>query len=211
MKKVILFDFDGTIADSFDNFLEIVRVLSDKHNLPKLSDTEMEELRSEDARSILKKLKIPFYKIPQLGRDMKTLQAESLTKIQVFKDLPAVLHDLKNEGYKLGIVTSNGEENVRNFLKNNDIDIFEFIQSDSSLFGKDRVIKKVLSQRGYTRDEAIYIGDEIRDIQACKSAGVRIIAVTWGFNSKAGLEKNNPDFLAQKPQDLTTIILSQTS
>lgn len=210
MIKVLLFDFDGTIADSFGNFLEIVAILSEKHNLPKLTETEMEELRSEDARSILKKLKIPFYKIPQLARDMKKLQAESLSEIHVFKDLPDVLLSLKNKGYTLGIVTSNGKENVRIFLKNNDIDIFEFIQSDSSLFGKDRIIKKVLSQKGFSRDEALYIGDEIRDIQACKSAGVGIIAVTWGFNLKAGLEKNSPDYLAQKPQDITTII-SQTS
>lgn len=211
MPKCILFDFDGTIADSFENFLEIVKVLSEKNNLPRLSRDEIEELRDQDARSIIKKLKIPFYKIPQLARDMKALQAESLTKIHPFKGLPEVLQELKNQGYKLGIVTSNSERNVRSFLKKSDLELFESVQSDSSLFGKDRMIAKFLSRNGITREDVIYVGDEMRDIEACRRIGIPIVAVTWGFNSRQGLETLRPDYLIDSPEELPVILHTKGS
>lgn len=63
MKKVLLFDFDGTIADSFESFLGIVHSIAKKYNLPVLTPSQLEKLRSEDAQAIVKRLHIPFYKL----------------------------------------------------------------------------------------------------------------------------------------------------
>ena len=194
MKKIILFDFDGTIADSFDNFLTIIERIREKYALPEIPKEIIEELRNEDARTLIKKLKIPFFKIPFIARDMKKIQGESIEKIQPFKNLPEVLKKLKDKGYFLGILTSNGERNVRNFLKKHDLEKFEFIHCDSSLFGKDKSIEKFLSQNFIEKGNVLYVGDEIRDIFACRKVGIKIIAVGWGFNSKEGLLKNKPDY-----------------
>lgn len=206
MSKVLLFDFDGTIADSFDSFLAIIPRLADKHNFRNPPREELEKLRSEDAKSLIKYLKIPLYKIPFLALDMKRMQHEQIADIEPFTGLPEVLHELTMKGYVLGILTSNGEENVKLFIKKNKIDIFSYIYSDSSIFGKHKVIRKFLKQHKLAKDDVTYIGDEIRDIQACQNVGMKIIAVTWGFNVKKGLTKYHPDFIINKPHELLDVL-----
>ncbi len=210
MSKILLFDFDGTIADSFDNFLEIINKLSIKYNLPALPPEELEKLRSEEAKAIIKRLKIPFYKIPFIANDMKKMQQQQITQIKPFKDLPEVLHALKDLGYVLGIITSNGEENVKRFVKHNNVNIFSYIHGDTSIFGKDKVIHKFLKQHTVAKEDVIYIGDEIRDIQACQKVGIKIIAVTWGLNSKEGLANYHPDFLIDTPAQLLKLLEGKT-
>lgn len=204
--KIILFDFDGTLADSFENFFEILREITLKYKLPELSPKDLDELRSESASQIVKKLHIPFYKIPFIAHDMKRLQQQNIENIKSFKGLPEVLHGLKNKGFELGIVTSNGKSNVKAFLKNNDIDIFTYLYCDSRLFGKDKVLKKFLKAQNVSNEEVLYVGDEIRDIQACQKIGVKIAAVTWGFNSKEGLTKYNPELLISTPKELLQLV-----
>lgn len=189
MIKVLLFDFDGTIADSFASFIEIAGKLAKKHNFPPLPLEELEKFRAEDPRALIKQLKIPFYKIPLLAIDMKKMQQEYIPRIHPFAGLPEVLYELKKKGFTLGILTSNGKENVKQFLKNNNLYIFDYIHSDSSLFGKDKAIRNFLKQHTFSKEDVIYVGDEIRDIQACGKVGIKIMSVTWGFNSKQGLVK----------------------
>lgn len=206
MIKVILFDFDGTIADSFSNFLEIVSKISSKYKLPEISDDKISELRLYDAKTLVKKLKIPFYKIPFIARDMKKLQHENIEQIRPFGGMPETLYKLKNKGYKLGVITSNGERNVISFIKKNDMNIFDYIYCDSSIFGKDKVIHKFLRKNSISKENVLYVGDEIRDIQACRKVGIKMIAVSWGFNSKEGLVSYYPDFIIDKPSDLITLL-----
>jgi phosphoglycolate phosphatase len=95
---------------------------------------------------------------------------------------------------------------VEAFLTKHDITVFDSLQSDTGLFGKDKAIKKFLRQNAITKERVMYVGDEIRDIQACQKAGVKIIAVTWGFNSREGLEMHHPDFLIDRPSDILRIV-----
>jgi phosphoglycolate phosphatase len=206
MKKFLLFDFDGTIADSYESFLEIVDRLIVIYHLPKISRAELETFRAEEPRALIKRMNIPFYKIPFLARDMKKMQKEHIHTMQLFKGLAEVLNTLKNKGFVLCIVTSNGRDNVEQIIKRNKIDIFQYIYSDSSMFGKDAVLRKFMKQHGVAKEDILYIGDEIRDIQACQKVGIKVAAVTWGFNSKEGLVKYHPDFLIDKPVELLKII-----
>jgi phosphoglycolate phosphatase-like HAD superfamily hydrolase len=54
--------------------------------------------------------------------------------------------------------------------------------------------------------KVFYIGDETRDIEAAKKAGIKSIAVTWGYNTKAILDNSNPDFLCESTDALKETI-----
>jgi phosphoglycolate phosphatase-like HAD superfamily hydrolase len=68
------------------------------------------------------------------------------------------------------------------------------------------VINRFLKQANLTPEEVIYVGDETRDIEAAKRSQIKMIAVSWGFNSKTVLAEHNPDFLIHHPNELIQVI-----
>lgn len=117
------------------------------------------------------------------------------------------LIDLKNAGHHLGIITSNSKDNVTEFLKVNELDnLFEFIYSGITIFGKTTIINNVLRQKQLKLEEVIYVGDETRDIEASKKSNIKVIAVTWGFNSPEVLAKQKPNYLIHHPSELLEVV-----
>jgi HAD superfamily hydrolase (TIGR01549 family) len=116
------------------------------------------------------------------------------------------LEQLKKENIKLGIISSNNEINIKKFLLNNDIDDFSFIHCEMNIFGKAPVISHALKKYSLHKENTLYVGDEVRDIEACKKAGLDIAAVTWGFNSKNILKKHKPTFSIESPLQLLDFI-----
>ena len=76
---------------------------------------------------------------------------------------------------------------------------------DTSIFGKHTTLKRLIKKYDLVKKEVIYIGDEIRDIEACKKAGIECIVVTWGYNSRKALQQQNPDYMIDRPADLLKI------
>jgi phosphoglycolate phosphatase len=206
-KKVIIFDFDGTIADTVDALVSIANRLAVEFKYIKITHGELALLRHLTSREIIKYSGISFFKIPFL---LKKVKGELKDKIKEFKPIPEIqdaLIELRNDGHRLGIITSNSQENVTQFLKSNDLDyLFEFIYSGVTIFGKTTIINNVLRQKQLKPQEVIYVGDETRDIEASKKANIKVIAVSWGFNSVEALAKEKPDFLIHQPKELLEVI-----
>ena len=205
--KAILFDFDGTIADTRDAFIKIVNRLAPEFGYKSVSQEEIEKLKHLSSREIIKQSEISFLQIPFLLKRVKTELSHEIEGLKTFVGLDACLEDLQSQGYQLGIVTSNSKKNVTAFLEENDLaKVFDFIYSGIPLFGKHQTINKFMKQNQLNPDEIVYVGDETRDINSAKKSGVKAIAVGWGFNSPEILSKHNPDYLAVQPQELTTAI-----
>jgi phosphoglycolate phosphatase len=107
----------------------------------------------------------------------------------------------------LFIISSNIKENIHQFLKKYKIDYFDYVLSGSSLFGKDKLINKLIKSKNISKEATIYVGDEVRDIDASHNSGIKIAAVTWGYNSKEILEFNNPDMIVKDPKELLNYLL----
>lgn len=208
-QKVIIFDFDGTIADTVDALVSIANRLAIEFGYIQITPNELALLRNLTSREIIKYSGISLFKIPFL---LKKVKAELKNKIHEFQPIPGIkeaLIELQNQGYRLGIITSNSQDNVTEFLKLNDLDyLFDFINSGVTIFGKTTIINNVLRQRQLKPQAVIYVGDETRDIEASKKANIKVIAVTWGFNSPEALAKQNPDFLIHQPRELLDVIKS---
>ncbi|HEX2921412.1 MAG TPA: HAD hydrolase-like protein, partial [Bacteroidales bacterium] len=113
------------------------------------------------------------------------------------------LLQIRNSGLRMGILTSNSAYNVGMFLKYNHLsDFIDFIYSDKSFFGKDIVLRKLLNHEKILKEDAIYVGDETRDIEASRKVGIPVIAVVWGFHNRKTLASLNPDQIADTPEDL---------
>ncbi len=208
MIKNFVFDFDGTIANSKDKIIQIINELSYKYGYEKLSIQQIKLFQSKGARWLISNLEISKMRVPFLMRDIRADLFEITKDLKPFVGISNVLRELKDHKIVLGILTTNSESNVRLFIKNNNIDFFDFIYHGSSLFGKDVLLKKMLKGQVLNKEETVYVGDEDRDIEAAKKIGLKSIAVTWGFNSKKLLASTKPNYLITKPLDLLSILES---
>ncbi|MBD2360246.1 HAD-IA family hydrolase [Anabaena minutissima FACHB-250] len=206
-QKVIIFDFDGTIADTVDALVSIANRLAIEFGYIQITPDQLTLLKNLSSREIIKYSGVSLFKIPFL---VKKVKAELKDKIQGLKPIPGMkesLVELKDHGYQLGIITSNAKDNVTAFLTINELDnLFEFIYSGVTIFGKTTIINNVLKQKQLKPQTVIYVGDETRDIEASKKANIKVVAVTWGFNSPEILAKQNPDFLIHKPSELLQVV-----
>ena len=107
---------------------------------------------------------------------------------------------------KLAIISSNRIENIDKFIKHNDLDIFDFVHGKTDLFGKAGYLGKFLDDFDLDSSEVIYVGDEIRDVEACKKAGIKIIGVSWGLHTVEALKKAGVDYIVKKPSEVFKII-----
>ncbi|MDY6783299.1 MAG: HAD-IA family hydrolase [Cyanobacteriota bacterium] len=208
--KLIVFDFDGTIADTYDTFIAIVDRLSGQFGYPSVNREAISQMRHLSSREIVQQSEIPLWKIPFLLRKATSELGKEIAYIKPVRGIPETLRILKDRGYQLGILTSNSQKNVRVFLKKNSlIELFDFLDTGTGIFGKDKAIKTVMRRHRIGRNNLIYVGDETRDIEAAKKSNVKVIAVGWGFNSPEVLIANKPSFYANDPQDLVEVIINE--
>jgi phosphoglycolate phosphatase len=193
MIKYVVFDFDGTLADTFEVTKRIV-----EKRVGAISADDIELLRNEGAKKALKKKNIPLWKVPAMALEV-TSSLRKEKDIKIFPKVPELLKVI-SKSYKLGIVSSNCSENIEDILKKHELaGLFRFIYSQSSIFGKHFVLQKMLVKYNIKPFEAVYVGDEDRDIIAAKKAGIKSIAVTWGYNSQKRLKTVGPDHIVGSP------------
>jgi phosphoglycolate phosphatase len=179
--KLALFDFDGTLADSFPWFLEAFDQVADRYGFRQLDRGEINELRQLNARQLLAHYGIPTWKVPLIARHFRMLMRRDIAAIKPVPGIEAALRGLAEKGLELGILTSNTRENVTQVLSTSTSELFRYWECGSGIFGKTSKLRKLLRTTGYASDEVIFVGDEIRDADAARGAGVAFGAVSWGF------------------------------
>jgi len=204
--KTVIFDFDGTIADSTNVVINVLMDVAKKRGL-EIDLKDINKYRDISTKELVKQLNIPIYQLPNIQKRIGRELDKNIGNVKMFHGLKEVPMKLNKEGIVLGILTSNSEKNVDIFLKRTAVGgIFDFVYSGSSIFGKGKVFSKLLKKEKIDRRNVIYVGDDTRDIEAAKEVGVRSIAVTWGFNTRIALSKVNPDWLISKPKELLQVL-----
>ena len=203
--KTIIFDFDGTIADSFSLIIEIARDLT-KH--PKLIDKkEIHTLKDLQLIDVAKELNIPKYKWPYLLFRGRKMMLARIDQIKPFDEINSLLKDLSNRKYSIYIMSSNSKKNIEIFLNKYNLKKYVHkIYGGVGLLNKAKNLNKIILKDNLNKSEVYYVGDEPRDIEASKKVNIKIISVSWGFNNKELLLKYNPDFIVDEPSSILKIV-----
>ncbi len=204
--KLLIFDFDGTIADTFDDGFEILNLLSAEFGYRPLQRDELPRARDMRTRELMKFLGIPATKMSRISKRGREELRKRIASVRPLEGVPEILRAVHAGGYELGIVTSNSCENVEIFLRLHGLEIFSFIRSSSKLMGKGREVRAILKERGLGPRDVLLIGDETRDIEAAHEVGAHVAAVTWGYNSRMALEALAPGHLIERPSDLAGLL-----
>ena len=198
MIKVVLFDFDGVIGDTIEASLKCVNKLADREGYERIN---LEDIRNRNLKEVLKEdFRFSYFKIRYLRKDFRKCVGE----IKVFSGMKDVISTLERD-YEVHIVTSNSRDAVSSVLDRNGLGVDSLI-SGVSLFGKHVVFKKLLREWKLRKSEIVYIGDEIRDVEACKRAGIKMIGVGWGYNSKESLKKAGASLIVNKPAEILMVL-----
>ncbi len=202
MKKNIIFDFDGTLADTSPVIFTALNKVIPLVGMKPLSWEEYCNLRNKSHFQLIKQ----FYRfLPHLPMIVKTAQSEMnllMQGVQPFPGIVEMLVQLQKLEKRIGILSSNTPANIDVFIQKYGLDMFEFIHTEKNLFGKAHALEKVLNKYRYDKAETVYVGDETRDIEACRKIDLDIISVSWGFNTRKSLQKLHPEFLIDSVEEL---------
>ena len=205
-ERVLIFDFDGTIADTHFYLCSISNQLSSEFMFEKIKWDEINLLKDKSAREVITHLKIPVFKIPAIVAKGKQEFGKNIDGLKPFHGLRDVLCQLKEKSVRIGILSSNSSNNITQFLNNHDLNIFDFVYTTTKIWTKNTSLKKMIQDHQLSKGRIIYVGDEIRDIHAAKKIGVKVAAVAWGYNSILALKQHNPDFLICHPSELLRLV-----
>lgn len=205
--RLVIFDFDGTLADSGDWFVSIVDTLAARFKFRSVGPEEVEMLRGRTSSEVIRYLGIPRWKLPAIGRYVHALLAQQTDRIALFDGIGEVLRQLTAQGVRIALVTSNAEHNARAILGPANAALIERFECGASLFGKARRYRRVLRKTGMAAAEVISIGDETRDVAAARKVGIPAGAVLWGYANRDALTQAQPDFLFERPEQVLDLVL----
>ena len=204
----VVFDFDGTLADSAEWMIGILNDLAARHRFRQVDRTQVAALRGRSTRDVLRELGVSPWKLPFIAADMRERSAANAGSIPLFPRVPEFLRDLTDAGVTLGIASSNGEATVRAVLGEAQ-HLVDAYACEASLFGKRRKLDAVAGRLAFPHERALYVGDEVRDVHAAKAAGFASAAVSWGYNTRTILAAARPTFLVDSFDELGKAIANQ--
>lgn len=202
-KPLLIFDFDGTLADTIGTGIGIYNDIAPGYGLKQVTADEVREMRKLNTRALLGQLGISSLMAVKLGARIRKILHERMDTVEMIPGAREAVAELHREGYRLGIITSNSADNVRSVLRRFGLlDCFLFIEAGVSLFGKAHRILNALRKVGVDASFAMYVGDETRDMEAARKSRVGSLAVCWGTNGRDAMEIEGPDYCIDDPAEL---------
>jgi phosphoglycolate phosphatase len=198
-----LFDFDATLADSLPWFHQATHRLAGQFGFTPVPLEKVDDYRQREATHILAEVNLPLWKVPRVVTAMRRLMAEEIERIHLFPGIAECCEAAIRHGWKLGVVSSNAEDNVRHVLGPELAARFSVFECGASLLGKASKLRRAVRRAGVSPKQAIYIGDEVRDLDAATEAGLAFGAVTWGWNDRTSFASRQPTVIFESIAELT--------
>lgn len=207
MNKTIIFDFDGTLADTFALVVDVSYEIAG--NAKRLPPEQIEPLRRLPLLRAVRALGISWWQIPRLILLTRRRMFARIREVPVFPGVAETLRSLDQAGYRLCVLTSNHRRNVQMMLRAHGLEqYFSDIVGVpyGNVFFKIYGLRKLVHRNRLKAEDCFYVGNEALDLQAAERSGMHAIASTWGGHDRAELAATEPFAIIDKPEELLRLV-----
>lgn len=209
-----IFDLDGTILDTLCDLRDSVNFALSKNGLPTRSTEEVRAFVGNGIRLLIERA-VPKNTeeeiINKCFEDFKThYKDNSANSTKPYDKIIDVLNELKSGGVKIAVVSNKADFAVQGLMLKYFPEVFHFAVGEKEGVRRKPCPDSVFAAMKFLKadkEKTIYIGDSDVDIETARNSGIPCIAVTWGFRDKEVLERLNPEYIIDKPSQITEIIL----
>lgn len=190
---LVLFDFDGTLADSVPLIVDILRGYAPRYGLPNPDDGMLRRWRKMGVRDFKAEYHLGW---PTIGKIVWELRRDLKARMGEIAPVAGMAEALRmlGTGAELGVVSSTDPALLKTWLAVHLPDVsFGQVHGGISLLGKAPVLRA--ARRAAGGRPVLFVGDELRDMEAAKAAGVTAVAVGWGLNDPSVLRTEADVFL----------------
>jgi phosphoglycolate phosphatase len=204
---IILFDFDGVLADTLDDLLNFAREVCAQLGFPRNpTPADLEVLETMSFVDYGRQLKLPAQYIDAFVSQCLQMFNKRLRPPEMFKGMGQVITEAARNN-SIAIVTGNTTPTVEEFLKENDLrECIRLIIGVEQKGSRPEKIKRALRELRQDEELPYMVGDAVSDIRAARETSVKSIAVGWGHQSPSRLMTANPDYLVDSPQELLGLL-----
>jgi phosphoglycolate phosphatase len=203
MMSLILFDFDGVLADTLNDMLRFAQETCDELNVQHtVVQTDLSELDVMSFATFGRACEVPEELVGEFVRRCTGKFAEKKSPPEIFDGLEEVIKKLVQE-HVIAVVTGNTTENVNAFLRHHGLmDCVRAVYGVDMPGSKVEKILKAKVQFAAEGESVWMLGDSVSDVRAAKEAGVQCIAVGWGHQSVKMLMDAKPDIFVNSPAEI---------
>ena len=215
MKKLVIFDLDGTLLDTIADLAE-----STNHALKQLGypTHDVETIRTFVGNGINKLLERALPAHEQTEENVRLMRSHFVPYYDVHNaDLssayPGIVHlleDLQEKGIMIAVASNKYQEATVKLVKHYfpTINFIEILGQREGINVKPdpSIVFDILQKANVNKEEVLYVGDSGVDMQTAINAGVDAVGVTWGFRPRTELEGFQPMGLIDKAEELLGFI-----
>lgn len=206
---VLMFDFDGVIADSREIYFEVFTRICTEKGFDKLNSREaFSRLMEGNVFRELLKAGFPIHRLKKLADEYKPQLDAANERIPPYPDMVALLNALA-EAYPVYVITANQTEMVQRFLQRHGIDGIRAVIGGDQEVSKVKRIRSV--KKRYKERTAFYIGDTKGDMREARRAKAVAVGVTWGWHSAGKLAEGRPHHVLAAPDELRAMFLAEAA
>ena len=204
---IILFDFDGVLADTMEDMLHFAWTACEQMGLPRIpTPADLDALETMSFVEYGRQLNLPPERINEFVSRCLDMFEQRKRSPRIFNGLAQIVTRAA-EHHTVGIITGNTTDTVKKFLIENHLqDCIKIVIGVEQPGSKPEKIERALQELGQPGSMAYMIGDSASDIRAAQQASIKSIATGWGHQSVAKLIRANPDYLVRTPGELKELL-----
>lgn len=206
-KKLILLDFDGTIADTVQVFVHVNNSHFKEYGTKFLTKEDVVRLKKMSDFEALQFLDINFIEFFLISRKFLKQIRAYMPSAPAFDGMIELLNKIYKAGKHCSIVSRNSVANIKAFLKQHNVSHISHIESEGLIMRKHKIIKKLLKEYSLSVSDCVLVGDRLSDFESAKKAGIDFIFVTWGYGSPNTEQRQELSHVASSVGELENMLL----